>query len=124
MGTFGSRSIADAGTLLGATARSLREAVIRLAATAWEAAPADLMLRDGTVVSRDGARRTSVGDLLAGRRIVESARWDGGRDLAPLPPEGGSPVISPAANYTSDLSMPGMLHGHVLRPPMNGAELR
>ncbi len=124
MGTFGSRSMADAGTLLSATARATREALIGLAAVAWEASPADLVLTDGAVVTRDGARRASVGELVSGRTTVEAVRWDRGGGLRPLPPGKGSPAVSQDAEYSSDLSLPGMLHARILRPPVVGAELR
>ena len=74
----------------------------------------------------------SYGELLRGQRRVVTAAAD-----APLPDRrawhtAGRPVVKAEATdavtgakrFTSDLTLPGMLHGKVLRPPAYGATLR
>ena len=73
MGTFGSRSMPDAGEDLRRTAAAARECLVRLAANRWEVATGDLMTLDGTVRVRDGSRSIGYGELVRGERRVERA---------------------------------------------------
>jgi nicotinate dehydrogenase subunit B len=131
IGTFGSRSIPDAGEQLRQAAAGARECLIELAATRWDARASELVAVDGSIRST-GGHFAAYGDLVRGLRRVEVAS-DHAR-VAPV--SGGHQVARPAARltaveivtgakrYPSDWSRPGMLHGRILRPPANGATLR
>lgn len=128
IGTFGSRSMADAGAVLRTTAAAVRRVLLAAAASRWEASVRDLRLADGRVVSVDGSRSASFADLVRGTRRLEHATADDAEAWAP-DARTDALVISPrgepaSERFTSDLSLPGMLHGHVLRPPTFGATLR
>jgi nicotinate dehydrogenase subunit B len=97
MGTFGSRSTEDAGGVLRAVAATAR---------AWLAAHG--APTNGTC-HVEHARGNAAG---AGH-----ASTPGSRASAPG-------IAAGTQRYTSDLALPDMLHGRVLRPPTYGAELK
>jgi CO/xanthine dehydrogenase Mo-binding subunit/aerobic-type carbon monoxide dehydrogenase small subunit (CoxS/CutS family) len=98
MGTFGSRSMPDAGEVLRRTAAHAR--------TLLPAMP--------------GARRIEI--VTAAPALTDPARWrTAGRAR---PPAGTSAAVTGARRFGSDLSYPGLWHGAVLRPPAPGATLR
>ena len=132
MGTFASRSMPDAGQALLATAAAARQELAAIAATAWEVDPGKLGATDGAVKDQTSGRTASYAELLQGvRRIVLAARdapvtdrrtWrTAGR---PTPKPDAAAAVRGAKRFTSDLSLPAMLHGKVLRPPAYGATLR
>ncbi len=98
MGTFGSRSMPDAGAVLRKTAAYAR-----------------------TVLPvRPGERRV---EHVAGEPpLSDPASWK----LAGHPhmPPGTVAAVTGTRRFVSDLSQPGMWHGAVLRPPVPGATLR
>ena len=96
MGTFGSRSMPDAGTALRAIAAAAREALDR---------------------TERGIRIVTASELPAGPTLPERPA-DGAnvRDVAE--------AVTGASRFGSDLTRPGMVHGRILRPPALGASLR
>jgi isoquinoline 1-oxidoreductase len=98
MGTFGSRSMPDAG-----------HALAQVAAHARTLLPV-----------RAGLRRVEV---ITGEPVVMAGtEWH----LAGTPhvPEGTVDAVTGARRFTSDITLPGLRHGAVLRPPVLGATLR
>ncbi len=131
-GTFGSRSMPDAGENLRRAAAGARERLVALAADRLAADPGKLLVADGMVrASPDGAGVT-YGELVQGLRQVHPAdrpaplaRASGERLVGrPAPRVTGPEIVTGTRRYPSDLSLPGMLHGRVLRPPAIGATLR
>ena len=96
-GTFGSRSMADAGPLLRAAAAAARRLL--------EERPLE-----------PGERR--VERASSGVRRPSPAR------VVPAMRQGGVGIVTGAARFPSDLTRPGLLHGSVLKPPTSGARLR
>jgi nicotinate dehydrogenase subunit B len=96
-GTFGSRSMPDAGAVLRTTAAYAR--------TLPPVRPGE---RRVEVVTGDQAVTDPAGWRLAGR---------------PHPPDGRTAAVTGARQFVSDLTAPGMWHGAVLRPPLPGAAL-
>jgi nicotinate dehydrogenase subunit B len=131
-GTFGSRSMPDAGAMLRAAGWMAASLLVALAAERLEANPRDLVVRDGGVESRDAARRLPFGDLLAGIRRVETVA---GRvappralsgwavDLSRLTIDIGRAIVTGHRQFTTDLGPPGTLVGCELVPPVAGAVL-
>ncbi|MGH2467071.1 MAG: molybdopterin cofactor-binding domain-containing protein, partial [Candidatus Limnocylindrales bacterium] len=135
-GTFGSRSMPDAGPAMRAAAAAARRALCRLASERWEVGVDDLEVADGQVRTRDGARAAAYTELVAGRRSVD-ASLRGAEDSTrptlstrsrpsgpPAPPRGLVAAIRGQRRYVSDLRRPGMLHGRVLHEPAVGATPR
>jgi len=131
MGTFGSRSIPDAGENLRATAASARELLLSTAADLWDVDTEGLVASDGAVRESDGDASITYGELLHGEQRVERAAdvsvspETGWRTAgAPIPKVTAGAIVTGAQRYPTDLSRPGMLRGRVLRAPAFGATLR
>jgi isoquinoline 1-oxidoreductase len=132
LGTFGSLSTPDAGQALRLAAAAIRVALAEAAASAWGVAVDAVRATGGEVRERDGARRMPYAELVAaGPRTI---RVDPGARLAPAPPgvaelseEASREVLVAAVTGTkrfpSDITVPGMWHGALLRPPAHGAVL-
>jgi len=130
VGTFGSRSMVDAGQYLRTAAAAARESLIAIAADRWGVPPAQVAASAGCV-GCVGREPLSYGELLKAERRLELA----GGDAPVTPPVAwrtagkaaqkatAIDVVTGAQRYPSDLSRPGMLHGAVLRPPAAGAAL-
>ena len=68
MGTFGSRSMPDAGSDLRATAAAARELLIASTAERWSVDPDALVASDGRIDERGGDWSITYGELLRGVR--------------------------------------------------------
>ena len=131
-GTFGSRSMPDAGELLRQVAASARECLVGIAAGRWAVAAGTLVAVEGAVRESGGSRSLAYGELVRGLRRVELAAGDAAVTPGPAeqvvgrstPRLGAWQVVTGARRFTSDLALPGMLHGRVLRPPAHGATLK
>ncbi|HCP62104.1 MAG TPA: isoquinoline 1-oxidoreductase [Actinobacteria bacterium] len=138
MGTFGSRSMADAGTALRMTAAAARDLLAAAAAERWgmrpaEAEAAGLVVEGGCVRDGSGERSIGHGELVSGQRRVEIVAQVGATVSSPenwrtagtpTAKRTGYEVVTGARRYPSDLTRPGMLHGKVVRPPSFYATLR
>jgi CO/xanthine dehydrogenase Mo-binding subunit/aerobic-type carbon monoxide dehydrogenase small subunit (CoxS/CutS family) len=133
LGTFGSRSTPDAGSMLRVAALQARDTLVSLAAERWEANPGDLVAIDGAVRSTDGARSVAFGELVAGLRRVESVT-DGSVPPA-TPPQVETPrratadaddlaIVTGRRRFAADHRPNGLLIGRELQPPVAGATLR
>ena len=130
-GTFGSRSMPDAGVLLRRAAAGARATLVRLAAARFGVDPGALVASNGAVTDVAGSRTLAYQDLVRGLRIVE--RIDAVDDALsgeavrlagrPAGRVTGPAIVTGARRYPSDLAIAGMLHGRVLRPPVPGATL-
>jgi nicotinate dehydrogenase subunit B len=130
LGTFGSRSTPDAGAALRLAAAAIRAALVEAAASAWGVTADTVHAADGEI--SDGARRMAYAELVAaGSRTI---RADPRGRLTPAPPGVGElgedasrevlvAAVTGAKRFPSDLTVPGMWHGAILRPPAHGAVL-
>ena len=131
-GTFGSRSMPDAGEALRRAAAGARQILIRRAATNWEVDPGTLSMVNGIIAGGpDGAsvayealvtalRRVEV--LTAEPPVTSPRQWrTAGRHGHAA---SRADAVTGARKFVSDLELPGMLHGAVLRPPVPGSTLR
>jgi len=98
MGTFGSRSMPDAGSALRRAAAHARTLLPEAAGT-----------RHVEIVRSEPVLRAPTDWQLAGQ---------------PQVPPGTVAATTGARRFVSDLNLPGMGHGAVLRPPAPGASLR
>lgn len=131
MGTFGSLSTPQMGTKLRRVSAAARELLVTLAAQRWGVAPAGLVAAEGAVREPGSTRAIGYGELTAGRRLTEMVRDD-----APLtdpaqwrvagtavPKVGMRDIVTGRHRYTSDLALPGMMVGRVVRPDAYGSTL-
>jgi isoquinoline 1-oxidoreductase len=128
-GTFGSRSTPDAMPLLKAVAAGARGALVGLAAERLGLSAETLVARDGTVRDPGSGKTVEYGALVARERsvvtIVGNEAPLGGEGTAATPRRSGRitgrAIVTGTLRYPSDLALPGMRHGRVLRPPVLGA---
>lgn len=131
-GTYGSLTTPEVVPDVRAAAATAREALLRIAADRWGTGVAGLKADDACVTSADGVRSASYAELVSGMRRVEPVaseaaltppdHWRSAGTRAPV--TDGTDAVTWRRMYTTDLSLPGMLHGKVLRPPAFGATLR
>jgi len=132
LGTFGSRSMPDAGHALRLIAVAGRRELLREAAQQWQCDPDDLRLARGAVCDRSGGREIAYGALVGGGS--RTIRVDPDDPLSPAPPglddvdssslrDALIAATTGAKLFPSDVLLPDMLHGRVLRPPGYGAAL-
>jgi isoquinoline 1-oxidoreductase len=131
IGTFGSRSMADAAPTLRAVAAGARNALIDRAEAQGVAARERLEAADGEVRVVGAKRGVSYGELVRGHRelvtvgpevpLTPAAKWE----------RAGRPAVDPHANdvvtgrrtFVSDVRRAGMAYGAILHPPRYGARL-
>ncbi len=128
-GTFGSRSLPDAGEDLATTAAAARELLIEMGSERLSVPCEDLEARAGEL--RDGRKTIAYGELVRGlHRVADAsarapltppARWR--QSGHPALRATGRALVTGAHRFPSDLRRPGMLHGLVLRAPRYGAKL-
>jgi isoquinoline 1-oxidoreductase len=131
MGTFGSRTTPTMNPQLRRAASAAREALIDLAGEAWNVDPAKLVAASGAVTDPETQRTASYAELTKGRELAKAipaedpltaaAQWKVmGKPLAKVT---GRDIVTGRHRYPSDIKLPGMLYGKVLRPPTFGATL-
>jgi len=132
IGTFGSQSMPGAGEPLRRAAAGARQVLLALAVRRLDAEAADLTADAGAVTSGPCGDRVSYGELVAGQRrlnvlsaeppLISPAAWR----TAGRPGHAASRLDTVTGNrrFVSDLELPGMVHGAVLRPSVPGAALR
>src|SRR5688572_20546393 len=130
-GTFGSRSTPQMGMQLRRAGASARELLIGLAAERWSVDRSRLVAENGRIVDTRMRRSLGFGELTVGRKLTETIR----SDVLPrpalawtvagtsLPQVGARELVTGRHEFTSDMRLPGMLHGRVLRSPRMGATL-
>lgn len=130
--TAGSTTIRFGGFALRHASAEARRALLEMASEKLDAAPDELVVRDGVIsVTHHPAQTVTFGELMEGRRFERAITME-----APLKrPEEyrvvGKPVprvdlpqkFSGAPSYVHDVRVSGMLHGRVVRPPSAGAVL-
>src|SRR6185295_12809437 len=129
--TAGSYGIARGGTQLRQAAATARQALIAQAAQKLGKPPAELDVADGVVRAKDGSASIGYGDLVGDQRfnlkldpkaLVKSPdhfRFIGKSLRRPDIPS----KMTDLHRYVHDLTLPGMLHARIVRPPALGATL-
>ena len=131
MGTFGSRTTPTMTPQLRRAASAARDALIGLAAEAWNVDHAKLRAANGAVTDPESQRTASYADLAKGRELAQAipaedpltpaAQWKVMGQ--PLGKVSGRDIVTGRHRYPSDIKLPGMLYGKVLRPPAYGATI-
>ncbi len=123
-GTFGSRTTPTMGPQLRAVAAAAREALLELAAKRLSVQPSTLEAADAKVRDPKSGRSIGYGELTRGQKLVRmvsehpplrpAAEWKLAGSAAPK--VDGHDFVTGKHQYTSDLHLPGMMYGKVLRP--------
>jgi CO/xanthine dehydrogenase Mo-binding subunit len=129
--TSGSNSMEESGSALRLAAATVRRRLLELAAEALAVEPSSLEVIDGLVRSRQANRSITYWEL-AGNRALGVAidphvtLKDPGdyRTIGePIVPLGLRDLVMGSAQFVHDMSLPGMLHARVVRPPHYHARL-
>jgi len=128
-GTVGSRTSPDMARQLRRAAAAAREVLIDLAAETWKVDRTTLTAAEGKVLK--GGTTESIGfeRLAGGKKLTKTISGD-----PPLKPAGewkvaghpakkanGRSIVTGRHKYASDIKLPGLWYGKVLRPPSIGA---
>jgi len=124
MGTFGSRTTPTMAPQLRKAGAAAREALIDLAAAQWKVDRASLTVKDGRVIDSRSKRSVGFGSLTKGKKLLKvisdevhgtpTAEWiSAGKSVAKVD---GRAFVTGQHRYTSDLKLPDMLFGKVVRP--------
>jgi CO/xanthine dehydrogenase Mo-binding subunit len=138
-GASGSTGIQSGGKQMRAAAAEARRVLLDMAAQRL-GVPADkLTVNDGAV--SDGTRSVTYADLVGGRYFNVPLDWNKqiGNALyapgkaapktpkdykvvgKPLPRDDIAPKVYAQQDFVTDVTVPGMLHGRMVRPPVAGA---
>jgi isoquinoline 1-oxidoreductase len=130
-GTSGSSTTPNTSPQLRRAAATAREVLLDLAAEHWKADRATLIAADGKVMNPAAKQSLTYGQLTKGQKLAKTIP-----ENPPLTPPDqwkiiGHPVkkadgrayITGKHKYTSDVKLPGMLFGKVLRPAAFDAQL-
>ncbi len=131
MGTFGSRTTLTMSPQLRRASAAARDILVNLAAKAWGVDSARLVAAAGEISDPAAHRAIKYGALLQGKELAEdiptadplepATKWT--VMGAPLPKVDGRKFVTGEHQYPSDLRLPGMLYGKVVRPASFGAKL-
>lgn len=130
-GTFGSRSTPDMASQLRRAGAAARELLMDLAAKKFELKRDGLKVADGKVIEPNGTAH-GFGEITNGEKLASAiaehppvtpaAKWTvAGKSHRKV---NGREMVTGKHQYTSDLSVDGMVHAKVLRPSAPGAELK
>jgi len=129
--TSGSNGIQRGGMQLRRAAATARQALIEMTAQRLNAAPDDLVAKDGEIKVKNGGAGIRFAELIGGRsfnlKLNSKAPL---KDPAtytlvgkPLPRPDVPAKCTGGFTYMQDFSVPGMVHARVIRPPAIGAKL-
>jgi CO/xanthine dehydrogenase Mo-binding subunit len=125
-GTFGSRSTPDMSRTLRRVAAAAREMLIDLAAENWKVDRATIKIADGKVLDEKSGQSIEFGKLTQGQKLTKAVP----ENPSTSPPAGTSApkadadkIVTGRHKYASDVKLPGMLFGKVLRPAALKSEL-
>jgi len=130
-GTFGSRTTPTITPQLRRVAAAARDILVQAAAKEWNIAPEGLTAADAKVTDPASGRSLKYSELARGKMLAQNlpaedpttpaAQWTvAGK---PVPKVDGRSFVTGRHQYTTDIWLPGMLYGKVLRPPSFGATL-
>jgi len=130
-GTGGSTGLTRGGSEVRQAAATARRALLQLGAEQLHRPAPELTLAEGEVRPAAGGAGVGIGRLIGDRRLAlkvdakaplqDSTHYQVVGKPFPRPDVPGKCTARSA--YLQDFSLPGMLHGRVLRPPAIGAKL-
>lgn len=129
-GTGGSSGIPRGAADIRRAAATAREALLELGAKQLNVPASELRIEDGNVMG-SGGQKSSIASLIGGKRLGIKVN-----PKAPLKNPTTYTIVGKAVlradvpakctgrhPWLQDLTLPGMLHGRVIRPPAVGAKL-
>jgi nicotinate dehydrogenase subunit B len=141
-GASGSTGVQLGGKQMRAAAAEARRVLVEMAAEKLNLRPEEVFVVDGVVVSRaDNAKKVSYGELIGGRYFNVPLEWNKQYGNAlyapgkakpkspadykivgkPVKREDVAPKVFAQEDFCTDIKLPGMMHGRMLRPPVAGS---
>lgn len=124
MGTFGSRTTPTMAPQLRRAAAAAREVLIALAAEQLQVDASTVQIVNARFVNHDTTKSLSLADVARGRKLVKTIPDD--MPTTPVkdwtiagssvPKVNGRDYVTGKHQYASDIKLPGMLYGKVVRP--------
>lgn len=132
MGTFGSRSIPYMGSQLRKAAASARELMKKMAAKKLDVDVAQLKVSEGKIHNTKDGKPLLFSDIVRGEKLIQPI--DESAATTPpgqwkvcgtsIPKVNAAHFVTGKHEYVSDMKLPDMMYGKVLRPPAFGATLK
>lgn len=130
-GTFGSQSTPQMGPRLRTMAAAARQTLVEMAARRWSVDPATLTNADGKITNLSNRKCLSYGELTRGEKLIttvsSSVSLLSAKDWkvagTAVPKANGRDFVTGKHQFPSDISLPGMMFGRVLRPEGFNARL-
>lgn len=130
-GTFGSLTTPQMGPQLRKAAATAREALLEMAAKNWNIPVTRLKAENGVILDNNSNKKIGYGELTKGQQLLmpisEKVQLIATKDWKvagkTVPRVNGRTFITGKHVYVSDMKLPGMLYGKVLRAPSYGAKL-
>jgi nicotinate dehydrogenase subunit B len=140
-GASGSTGIQFGGRQMRAAAAEARRVLLEMAAERLGASPQALAVVDGVIHDNAGGAKIGYGELIGGRYFNVQLDWNNkiGNLLyapgkakpkpfaehkivgRPVKREDIAPKVFAQQNFVTDIALPGMMHGRMLRPPAAGS---
>jgi len=141
-GASGSTGVQMGGRQMRMAAAEARRVLVEMAAERLKLPPGDLIVTDGVVHAKgDAAKKVSYAELIGGRYFNVQLDWNKqfGNPLyapgkakpkdpkdykivgKPIKREDVAPKVFCQEDYCTDIKVPGMVHGRMLRPAVAGA---
>src|SRR5690606_26196387 len=130
-GTYGSLTTPQMGPKLRMAAASVRELLNDMAIREWSLEKDFLQMEEGFVHHPTNGGKFSYADLAKGKKLLQKVN-EGATVISPeqwkvagtsVPKVNGKDFITGRHKYVSDMKLPDMLYGKILRPPSYGATL-
>jgi isoquinoline 1-oxidoreductase beta subunit len=133
--TAGSRTTPSTVPAVRQGAAAARALLASLAADQWQVAPAALEVRNGIITNPATKQTLTYTDLVKAKDVAAAFEQTVGRDVivtavsewivlgSSVPRPNRRDLVTGAHQYPSDIALPNMLYGKVLRPPSYGATL-
>jgi nicotinate dehydrogenase subunit B len=123
-GTFGSLSTPTMGPRLRTMAATARQTLTEIAAKKWNVDPTTLTIADGKITNPHTMERLTYGQITQGEKLITTVPHDA--HLTPaqdwkiagtaVPKAHGRDFVTGKHQYPSDIHLPGMMFGKILRP--------
>jgi isoquinoline 1-oxidoreductase len=124
-GTVGSMTTPMMAPQLHKVAAAAREMLLDLSAESWKTDRSGLVVEDGRVRNLASGAAISFGDLTKGRKLTHSITADAhvtpatewkvaGHDMRKV---NARSIVTGVEKFTSDMTLPRMMYGRVVRPP-------
>jgi len=141
-GASGSTGVQNGGKQMRAAAAEARHVLIEMAADKLGVPADQLTVKDGVIsAANDASKKVSYGELIGGQFFNVHLDWNGemGNPLyapgkakpkdpksytivgQPIPRDDIAPKVFAQADFCTDIRVPGMVHGRVIRPAVAGA---